>query len=427
VNPSDRVQHPGTGHLGAESHACAARMPDTHGAGTRKAVVTSGNDSAAPVDLTKDRPAEPGPAWIVVPARVLALIIVLPLRFGWDLAVLAARGVRAAWNVLMRAPERFARLLGRLLRGGWLALYRWLLAPAGRLLAAIGRGIGHSIAALVGLLVVRPLRWLAVVVVLGFLRWFGRGTGRLARWVHRVLITPIGRFLALLGRGLGGLLAFLLLRPLQALGRGLMRLLGVLGRGFGLLLKGIGLLIGVLVVLPAVLLWRYVLRPPLLGIAWLARALWAGLTRLGRGTVTVLGALGRVLASGRRAFAAAMVWSWRLIGRCLARLGHVLIVVPARAVWCHLLAPLVAGAVGAWRLAARILRWFWRTLIVVPVRVLVVAPARWTRTNVLRPLGHGVRSAWRVTVRDPLRATRRTMREAARDVRLQLRRTFRGR
>ncbi|MGI5205194.1 hypothetical protein ACQEU6_26895 [Spirillospora sp. CA-108201] len=352
-----------------------------------------------------------------------ALVVVVPLRLGWDAAVLAGRGVRAAWNALMRVPGRFARFLGRLLLGAWRVLYRWLLAPAGRLLAAVGRGI----AALLDLVLVRPLRWLAVVVVLGLLRWFGRGTGRLARWVHRVLIAPIGRFLALLGRGLGGLLAFLLLRPLRALGRGLARLLGVLGQGLGLLLKGIGLLIGVLVVLPAVLLWRYVLRPPLLGLAWLARALWAGLTWLGRGVLTLLAALGGALATGWRAFAAAVAWSWRLIGRCLAWLGRVLIVTPARAVWRYLLAPVVAGAMGTWRLAARILRWLWRTLVVVPVRVLVVAPARRVRESVLRPLGQGIRSTWRVSVRDPLRATRRTMREAAHDVRLTLRRTFRGR
>ncbi|SNS24414.1 hypothetical protein [Actinomadura mexicana] len=387
--------------------------------------MTTGNDSAGgPVDLTKQPPPTPvpdrgpGPAWIVVPARVVALIVVIPLRFGWDLAVLAARGVRAAWSVLKRVPGRFARLVGRMLRGTWRALYRWLLAPTGRLLAAVGRGV----AALLDLLLVRPLRWLAVVVVLGFLRWFGRGTGRLARWVHRVLIAPTGRFLALLGRGLGGLLALLLLRPLRALGRGLAWLFGVLAHGLGLLLKGIGLLIGVLVVLPAVLLWRYVLRPPLLGLAWLARALWAGLTWLGRGTRTVLGALGGALAAGRRAFAAAVAWSWRLIGRCLAWLGRVLILAPARAVWRYLLAPVVAGAVGTWRLAARILRWLWRTLVVVPVQVLVVAPARWVRQSVLRPIGHGIRSTWRVTVRAPLRAARQTMREAARDVRLIFRR-----
>ena len=356
--------------------------------------MTTGNDS---VNLTKERPpARPGPAWIVVPARIVALIVVVPLRLCWDLAVLTARGIRAGWNALMRAPGRFARFVGRVLRGAWLALYRWALAPIGRLLAAVARGIG----ALLDLVLVRPLRWLAVVVVLGFLRWFGRGTGRLARWLHRVLIAPIGRFAAMLGRGLGWLL--------------------------GLLLRGIGLLIGVLVILPAALLWRYVLRPPLLGLGRLARIVWAGVTWLGRGTLTVLGAIGAVLAAGWRAFAAAVAWSWRLVGRCLAWLGRVLIVVPARAVWRYVLAPVVAGAAGTWRLAARVLRWLWRTLVVAPVRVLVVLPLRWVRVNVLRPVGHGIRGTWRVTVRDPLRSVRRTMREAARDVRLTLRRTFRG-
>ncbi|MCP9951908.1 hypothetical protein LUX33_28030 [Actinomadura madurae] len=44
----------------------------------------------------------------------------------------------------------------------------------------------------------------------------------------------------------------------------------------------------------------------------------------------------------------------------------------------------------------------------------------------VRPIGHGIRGTWRVAVRDPVRAARRTMREARRDVRLQLRRVFRG-
>ncbi|TDD83405.1 hypothetical protein E1293_14655, partial [Actinomadura darangshiensis] len=239
--------------------------------------MTTGNDS---VDLTKERPPpHPGPAWIVVPARVIALIVVVPLRLGWDLAVLVGRGVRAAWNALMRAPGRFARFIGRMLRGAWRALYRWALAPIGRLLAAVARGIG----ALFDLVIVRPLRWLAVVVILGFLRWFGRGTGRLARWVHRYLIAPVGRFLAMVGHGLGWLAGLLLLRPLRALGHGIAWLLGALGDGFRLLFQGIGLLIGVLVVLPAVLLWRYVLRPPLLGLAWLGRWVWGGLAWVARG------------------------------------------------------------------------------------------------------------------------------------------------
>ncbi|SNT61264.1 hypothetical protein SAMN05443665_106239 [Actinomadura meyerae] len=354
---------------------------------TGKAAVTGDEPAGGTIDLSK-RPAparpdeRPGPAWIVVPARVVALIVVLPLRLVHDLFV----------------------LLGRGLRGTGRALYRWLLAPLGRLAAAIGRGI----AAVFDFLVVRPLRWLAVVVILGFLRWLGRGIELLARWVYRVLLAPVGRFLAMLGRGFGELLA-MLGGFLALLGRGLGRLLELV------LLRPIVWLVGALIVLPAVLLWRYVLRPPLLVLAWIGKAVWSGLTWLGRGTLTVLGAL-----------AAGVVWAWRALGRFLAWLWHVLVVVPARALWRYVLAPIVAGAAGAWRLAARVLRWLWRTLVVIPVRVLVVVPVRWVRANVLRPIGRGVAATLRVTVREPVRSVRRTMGQATRDVRLSLRRAFRG-
>ncbi|TYK50911.1 hypothetical protein [Actinomadura decatromicini] len=322
-------------------------------------MVGIGDESSAtnPVALSKEPPerASAGPAWIVVPARIVALIVVLPLRVVYDLVRLVARGVRTG-----------------------------LLNPVGRLLGAVLRGLG----AVLSLLVVRPVRWLAVVVVLGFLRWSGRGTGRLARWIHRVLLVPIGTFLALVGRGLGRLAGFLIFRPLRWL-------LAITGRGLGFLFAGIALVFGVLVVLPASFLWRYVLRPALRGLGAFARALGAGIG-----------------------------WSWRQLGRFLGWLAHVLIVVPARTVWRYLLSPVLAGARGAWRLAARLLGWLWRTFVVVPVRVLVVAPARWVGTAVLRPLGRGVRATWRVTVGDPVRAVRRTMRDAVRDVRLQLRRTF---
>lgn len=321
--------------------------------------MTGDEPAGGTLDFSKEPvPARPGPAWIVIPARVIALIVVLPLRLVHDLFVLIGRGLRAT--------------------GG--AFYRWLLAPIGRLFAAIGRGIG----ALLDLLFVRPLRWLAVVVVLGFLRWFGRGTGRFGRWLYRVLLVPIGRFLA-----------FVLLRPLAWLLSGAW--------------AGIVFLIGVLVVMPAVLLWRYVLRPPLLALAWLGRWTFG------------------VLAAGLSAFAAGIVWSWRLLGRCLAWLGHVLFVVPATVLWRYLVAPLLAGVVGTWRLASRVLGWLWRTLVVIPVRVVIVAPARRVGTSVLRPIGRGIGTVWRVSVREPVRSVRRTMRQASRDVRLTLRRTFLGR
>ncbi|MFA1551555.1 hypothetical protein [Actinomadura chokoriensis] len=344
----------------------------------------TGNEPA--IDLSKEPVrARTGPAWIVVPARVIALIVVLPVRLVHDLFVLIGRGLRRAWDAVTRGTGRLARFIGRMLRGVGSAFYRWVLAPIGRLAAAIGRGIG----ALLDVLLVRPLRWLVVVVILGFL--------------------------TMIGRWLGRMLEFVLLRPLRALGRGLLWLLSVTGRGSALLFQGIGLVIGVLVVMPAVLLWRYVLRPPLLGLAW-----------LGRGALAVLGALGSVLAAGLRALADGLVWSWRLLGRGLGWLGRVLFVLPAQALWCYVLAPVVAGATGTWRLASRLLRWLWRTLVVIPVRVTIVAPARWVRTSVLRPIGHGIGTAWRVSVREPARAVSMTMRQASRDVRLTLRRTFRG-
>jgi hypothetical protein len=335
--------------------------------------VTGDESAGGRLDLTKEPvPARPGPAWIVVPARVIALIVVLPLRLVHDLLVATGRGLGA---------------VGR-------AFHRWLLAPIGRFLAAVGRGIG----ALLDLLLARPLRWLGVVVILGLLRLLARGSGRFGRWLQRVLIIPVGRFLAMIGRGLGRVLEFVLLRPL----RGLAWLLSGAWRG-------VVLLIGVLVVVPAALLWQYVLRPPLLALAWLGRRAFG------------------VLAAALSAFAAGLAWAWRLLGRCLAWLGHVLFVVPATVLWRYLLAPVLAGVVGTWRLASRVLRRLWRTLVVVPVRVVIVAPARWVRTSVLRPIGHGIGTVWRVSVREPVRSVRRTMRQASRDVRLTLRRTFLGR
>jgi hypothetical protein len=361
------------------------------------------------VSLNKDvapAPGMAGPAWIVVPARVVALVVVLPLRLCYDLLRLVGRGVAAFFGA-----------------------------------------IGTGIAWLFDVLVVRPLRWLAIVVVLGALRLLGRGTGRLARRLYRWLLLPVGRFLAMIGRGLALVLDFVLLRPLRAIGRGL----AWLGSGIATVF---GWLIGVLVVLPAVLVWRYILRPPLLGLAWLLLTLGRGIWWVARGIGVGIGvgiawvargigfffvSVWGVLASGWRAFASAVVWAWRLLARGLAWLGHVLfvlparylLVLPARALYRYVLAPIGHGVAGTWRLAARFLRWLWRTFVTGPLRwagrVLIVAPSRWVRTSVLRPIGNGIRTSWRVTVGDPVRAVRATLRETSREVRSTLRRAFRGR
>ncbi|MFS2294569.1 MAG: hypothetical protein FWJ90_18045, partial [Actinomadura sp.] len=39
-----------------------------------------------------------GPAWLVIPVRVVALVVLVPLRLVHDLAVQVGRGVRAVWN-----------------------------------------------------------------------------------------------------------------------------------------------------------------------------------------------------------------------------------------------------------------------------------------------------------------------------------------
>lgn len=335
-------------------------------------------------------PGASGPAWLVVPARVIAFVVVVPFRLVYDLVMAGARAIDAA-----------VRWIGRL-------LYAWLLRPPARGLAWLGRAvaglfraIGRGLARLLDLLIVRPVRWLAVVVIWGALRLFGRGTGRLGSWIRRVLLAPIGRFFAAVLAFVGRTLELLLVNPLSWLLRNTALVLRAVFTAIG---TGLAWLLGVLIVLPAVLLWRYVLWPPLRGIAWIS-------TRIGHGIARAAVALGT-----------AFMWAWRAVAAVLRFLARILFVLPAVTIWRYFLAPILRGIAEGGRLAGRFLRWLWN--------VLVMVPARWTKANVLRPIGLGVRRTWQVSVRDPLRWTNRNLiapvRQTARDVRLQLRRTFRG-
>ncbi|MBO2449020.1 hypothetical protein J4573_18095 [Actinomadura barringtoniae] len=366
-------------------------------------------------------PPPAGPGWIVVPARAIALVVVLPFRLVHDLFMLIGRGIRG----LMRTVGQ--------------ALYAWLLRPVGRLFAAIG----HGIAAAFDFLLVRPLRWLVVVVILGFLRLFGRGTGRLGRWFYRMLLAPIGRFFAWIGRGMATgftrlwrgllwLLNVLIVLPLTLVGRGLAWLFRGIATAAGAVAMAIAWVFATVVVLPLALLWRHILRPPLQGLWWLlrkigsglayighgiaaigraigaglaavARVIGAGLAYIGRGIAAVFRAIGSGIAAVWRVIAAAFAWAWRTASMILRRLGRVLIVIPALAIYRYVLRPIGLGVT-----------WVWRTF--------VVLPARW--------IGSVVRTVWHVTVRAPLRWINQSLvlpvRVAARDIRLQLRRAFRG-
>ncbi|KAB2348367.1 hypothetical protein [Actinomadura rudentiformis] len=401
------------------SSAPARSAAPPHSATTTSSAAPTGSGAPARSSV----PA--GPAWIVVPARIVALVIVLPIRLVYDLLVVAGRGLKAGSKGVLWA-----------LAWPFRQLYTWLLRPLGLGIAAVGRAIGiglawagSGLAWLFNVTIVSPLGWLLNVVVLGFLRMFGRGSGRLGRWFYRTVLAPIGRFSAYVGRGVGaGLLAtwrgllwllnVLIVAPLSLVGGGLKWLLVGAGHVIAYIAKGVATgiawLFAVLIVLPLALLWQYVLRPPLAGLAWLCRLIGSGLAYVGRG-------IGTGLLAGWRATAGALGWAWRMAGRILRWLGRVLFVIPALAIWNYVLRPVLHGLAEGARMAGRFLRWLWNAL--------VADPARWVRNAVLRPAKNVVRETWRITVREPARWMNASIiapvRQTGRDVRLQLRRSFR--
>jgi len=317
-------------------------------------------------------------------ARVVALVVVVPLRFGWELACLVGRAVRrvAYWVLVWPLV--------------W--LYRSVLTPVGRGLAWLARGAGRGLAWLGRVLVVAPLVWLY--------RWVLTPVGRALGWLGRVLLVAplswLGRWVVVpLGRGL---LAVLLAvgGGIEALGRGLGRLakafyrygLTPLGWALGWLAwavpAGLGWLVRMLLVVPVQALWRYGLAPVGRGIRWLLRGLGAG-----------------------------VLWLLRGFGAVVGWLVHYLVVVPVQALYRWVLAP--AGRAVGW-----LLGWVWRTLLY-PVlravglavawawriggriwRFLVVRPCRWVRREVWWP------------VKEEIRRTVRGVREAVREARRAL-------
>ncbi|OLT31569.1 hypothetical protein BJF79_36800 [Actinomadura sp. CNU-125] len=262
-DPADRTDAPGP-------YADLSRAPRPRARGAHRAPEPRPEPAA--------RPEPAGPAWIVVPLRAIAFVIVLPFRLLYDLFRLIFKG------------------LGWVFGGIWNALYKWILAPIGRAVAT-------------------TLYYLLVVP---------------ARWIYRVLLTPLGHGIVAVLRWIGWLLNLVLVKPVVWL-------------------------LNVLIAIPAVFLWKYVLYPVL---AWIGRMF----TAIGRG----------------------IAWVWNSL------------VVPP------------------WRYAARFVQWLFRTFVAIP--------CKWLWTYVLRPVGRGIGAVWNVVVGVPYRAVR----QALRDVRLSLRRMFRG-
>ncbi|MGH3387920.1 MAG: hypothetical protein ACRDOO_03495, partial [Actinomadura sp.] len=120
------------------------------------------------------------PSCLTWPARVIAIVIVVPIRLLWEAVAAVGR-----------------------------AVYTVVLEPLGRLLDYV---------------IVRPVRWLFTVLVVIPLRWLGRVLVVIPlRWVWRAILTPLGRWLstyvlAPVGRGLRWVVTGLLLIILTPVG-----------------------------------------------------------------------------------------------------------------------------------------------------------------------------------------------------------------
>ncbi|MER5306436.1 hypothetical protein ABT034_01345 [Streptomyces sp. NPDC002773] len=303
----------------------------------------------------------PPPALIRIPVRIVVLVVVLPVRVVWDVLTATAR-----------------------------LLDRTVLRPTGRGLGWVLSGVGAGARFLGNALFVWPWLGLWRYVVVPGCRY---GIAVPSVWLYRRVLVP-------LGRGVLFLLEKLVLVPLAALFRYVLAplfrygvvvpvrwfdryVLTPVGEGLGWFLPRFGrILAGVLFVWPWVGLWRYVLVPVVV-----------------YGLVRPLGWLwNRVLAPVGREVRDALALCWRAagfvsraVGRVLARLARILVVVPVVWVWVSVVRP-----TGRW------------------VRDTVRPAARWVRDSLWAPARRVAVETGRAA-KDALAAARAAVRQARRD------------
>ncbi|WP_392891706.1 hypothetical protein [Streptomyces sp. LN699] len=312
----------------------------------------------------KGRPANGGEGCLVgvvrIPVKIVAVLVVLPVRVVWDLLVAFGRtlnrhlfgpiGRGLGWchrTVVRPVARALGLILVTLLKlvfvWPWVGLWRYVLVPVGQGLARLGSALSTHVLAPIGGALLRYL-----------LRPAGQGISRLARAAYAHLLTPLGH--------------------------GLARFLPLLGKA--------------LFVWPWVGLWRYVLAPVGRGVAWTARWIGAGLGWLAK---------------------ALFIWPWAALWRYvvapIAVGAYRYVLAPVgRALYTYLLTPLGHLLRGAWYLAGRISRALGRGLLRL-WRGLVVRPARWAHRRVATPVGHLLREVWR-TSRTAVREARAEVRRA---------------
>ncbi|GAA4011461.1 hypothetical protein GCM10022247_37350 [Allokutzneria multivorans] len=140
------------------------------------------------------------PAWAVWVARVISVVIVVPLTFLWEL-------LKAAGRVLIVRPAEF---LGR-----WLfaPLGRYVLRPIGvflravwdvlaRALRVVALPIGRVLRQVLAIVIITPVAWLAKYLVVVPLSWLwrfalapaGRLFGAACAWAYERVALPLWRF-----------------------------------------------------------------------------------------------------------------------------------------------------------------------------------------------------------------------------------------
>lgn len=325
------------------------------------------------MDMEKALPAPQGDGCLVgvvrIPVKIVAVLIVLPLRVAWDLLV------------------AFGRMLNRTVLGPLGQGLRWFHERAVR---PVLRGTGWLAVALFKLVFYWPWAalWRYVVLPVGqaayayLLRPAGTG-------LWRYLLLPLWEYgLRPAGRGLAGLLAaavrYLIVLPGSALYRYVLTPTGHglrwLARGFA---AGVGWLAKALFVWPWVALWRYLVRPVAVGVyryllAPVGRGVWAYLLVpfwwLLVGAWHLAGRVSRALGRG-------VVWLWRWA-----------VVRPARWVGRHVVTPVGNAVRAGWDATRR--------------------AARAVHRQAIAPVGRAVGDVWR--------ASRLAVREARADVRRAL-------
>ncbi|MFF0395615.1 hypothetical protein ACFYSJ_07515 [Streptomyces sp. NPDC005248] len=348
-----------------------------------------------------------------------------PRAYGARLAPAHHESGEGCLTTLIRIPVRVVVLVIVLpVRMVWDALVatsraadRMLLRPVGRALAWLGR-----------VLVVIPLVRLyeSVLTPLGHgLRWLAAVVGRGVRWLGAaVFVWPWAALwrhvvVPVVRYGVVAPAVRLYVSVLTPLGHGMRRLYRTLltpvGRGVAAVTVWV---LTALFVWPVVGVWRYLLVPLAFALDRLVKNLIvAPLAWTYRALLTPLGH-GIVWLAG--VLASGVVAVARGLGTAVAWLVMTLLVTPVRWLWRRVLAPVgreVAAATGvAWRVAGYLSRAVGRALAWLAWH-LVGAPVAWTYRTVCTPVGHFVRDMVWAPARRAAAEAGRAAREALRTAR----------